>query len=269
MRLLISTIAFLATLASASGIVDISLIHPQANRTYAPTDQLPVIFAIQNPTQAEHISPSIWYRIWFRALNLNATELESYEDIGVISDSDFDFLDWVNASDTGPYLFWHYVNVSLPEESEVRVIWQPRWSECFERDDGVDLSRNHTEENFAVSFFVGKDGQKVDLIADTSDISKGCPNEGVAINVTDETLETQDDRSCPVVAKSSISSSNPCKVKIDEGALESMGAVDLKMRCKGINPPSECPEREDDAAPRFAVSSLLSLAFILGIASLI
>lgn len=258
MRAIASIIPFVATLASASGIVDIGLIHPQANKTYEPTDQLPLIFAIQMPKLAEHLNSSIWYRV------INVTE--PGEDLDLLQDSDFTSFNWTNASDTEPYLFWDYVRI--PDEGQIRVIWQPRWSECVESDGGVDIGRNHTAENFLVDFRIAKGGQNVDLIADTSDDSKDCPTQGVALNVTDETLETQDEDTCTVVASSSISSSNPCKVKIDEDTIESMEAVDLKDKCRGIDKPSECPEPEEDAASRVAASSLLGLAMIIAAVTL-
>ena len=259
---LIGASAYLGAVARAAGVLDIGLAFPRANETYKRTDDFPIVFALQNPKLAEHLKPTIWYHV------LNATG-----DFELLVNSDHE-LDWTSISENDPYLLWSHFRVE--GEGRLRILWQPRWSVCDDRRDesrddsrlDVEVVRNHTD-NFIVDFEIRAEGKKADLVAATGGDSENCPNEGVGIYVTDETLEAPFRSSgletCAVLDSSSPTpTSNPCRVKIDKAAVESIQAVRLEKACRGLDPPEECLE-DDLAHPRLAAAGVASLAAALGV----
>jgi len=250
--------AYLGAVARAAGVLDIGLAFPRANETYEPTNDFPIVFALQNSKLAEHLKPTIWFQI------LNVTE-----GIETLVDSTHE-LNWTSASENDPYLLWSYLRAE--GEGRLRLLWQPRWSACDESRDEVEIVRNRTD-NFLVEFEIKAGGERADLVAATGGDSESCPNEGVGIDVTDKTLEapvgSSGRETCAVLGSSSSTpTSNPCKVKIDKAAVESMQAADLKEKCRGLNPPEECP-KDGLAHPRLAAAGVASLAAVLGAAFLL
>lgn len=250
---LMAASAHLGAVARAAGVLDIGLAFPRANETYERTNGFPVVFALQNSKLAEHLKPSIWFQI----LNMTA-------DFEILVDIVHE-LDWTSASENDPYFLWSYIR--FDGEGRFRLLWQPLWFACDESRDGVEIVRNSTD-NFLVDFEIKADGEKADLVAATDGDSENCPNEGVGINVTDKTLEApvgpSGRETCAVLGSSSSTpTSNPCRVKIDKAAVESMQAIRLEKLCRGLNPPEECP-KDDLAHPRLRVTGVVSLAAILG-----
>ncbi|GJC88963.1 hypothetical protein ColLi_11801 [Colletotrichum liriopes] len=198
--------AYLGTIASATGVLDIGLVFPRANETYEPRDEFPIVFAFQNPFLAKHLEPSIWFRI------LNN------------SNSDWDVID------DGSELYFLWTHREIDGEGPFRLIWQPSWPEYDESGYEVKLARN-SSANFLVDFEVKKRGQKADLIAATAD-DEECPDQGFALNLTDETRKIpthptprrKGPDTCAVLASSSPTpTANPCRVTIDQAVVESMG----------------------------------------------
>lgn len=244
--------AHLGAVARAAGVLNIGLAFPRANETYERTDDLPIVFALQNSKLAEHLKPSIWFQI------LNVTG-----DTEPLVDSTHE-LNWTSASENDPYFLWSYLRVE--GEGRLRLLWQPRWSACDESRDEVEVVRNRTD-NFSVEFEIKADGEKADLVAATGGDNEDCPNQGVGIEVTDKTLEAPIGSSrretCAVLGSSSSTpTSNPCRVKIDKAAVESMQAADLEEKCRGLNPPEECP-KDGLAHPRLTAAGVASLAAVL------
>ena len=57
---LAGAILCLATVArAAAGVVEIDVVFPRNNQTYAPTSHFPIVFAVQNPDLARHLDPFI------------------------------------------------------------------------------------------------------------------------------------------------------------------------------------------------------------------
>ena len=252
---LMGATAHLGAVARAAGVLDIGLAFPRANKTYERTDDFPIVFALQNSKLAEHLKPSIWFQI----LNVTGGDTET------LVDSTHE-LDWTSAAENDPYLLWSYLGVE--GEGRLRLLWQPRWSACDESRDDVEVVRNRTD-NFLVEFEIKADGEKADLVAATGGDDENCPNEGVGIDVTDKTLDapvgSSGRETCAVLGSSSspTPTSNPCRVKIDKAAVESMQAADLEEMCRGSNPPEECP-KDDLAPPRLtAAAGVASLAAVL------
>ena len=244
----------IGAVAKAAGVLDIGLAFPRTNGTYSPANDFPIVFAVQNSKLAEHLKPSMWYQV------LNVTG-----NIEILIDSTHEF-NWTSASEHDPYLLWSRVNVG--GESKLRVLWQPRWTSCDQSHEEVGLARNHTD-NFLVDFEIRASGEMPDLIAATNNgNSESCPNAGVGTDVTDQILEAAIGSSaqgtCAVLGSSSPTPiSNPCKVELNKATVESMAAVDLKEKCRGLNPPSECP-KGGFANPRSAVAGVSALAAVFG-----
>lgn len=254
---LVGASGYLSAVASAAGVLDIGLVFPRTNATYSPSDDFPIVFAMQNSKLAEHLNPTIWYQV------LNMTG-----DTTILVGGLLEF-NWTSASEHDPYFSWS--PLSLGGESKLRILWQPRWTSCDQSHQDVRVVRNRTDNNFVVDFEVKASGQKVDLVAATnSGSSANCPNEGVGIDVTDKTLEGTTDslslETCAVLGTSSPTPvSNPCKVKIDKAAAESMAAVDLEQKCRGLDQPSECP-KSGLANPSIAVAGVSTLVAAFGAA---
>lgn len=248
---LMGAFVYFGAIARAAGVLDIGLAFPRTNDTYSPTDDFPIVFAVQNSKLAEHLKPSIWYQI------LNVTGKTE-----ILVDSTHEF-NWTSASENDPYFLWSHLKAE--GECKLRILWQPRWSACDESHDEVGIARNRTD-NFLVDFEVKKGGEKAELVAATNgDNSENCANEGVGISVTDKTLEVSDETCAVLDSSSPTPISNPCKVKIDKATVESMEATDLKEKCRGLDPPSECP-KGGLASPRLAAAGISSLAAVLGVA---
>ncbi|TPX13873.1 uncharacterized protein E0L32_005817 [Thyridium curvatum] len=210
----------LGAVTRAAGVLDIGLVFPRTNGAYSLMDDFPIVFALQNSKLAEHLKPSIWYRI------LNVTG-----DIEALVDSTHEF-NGTSASQNDPYFLWSHIKV--------------------QGEGKLPLA--------AALVVIKEGGEKADLVATTNKgNSEACPNEGVGIDVTDKTLEAQRAASsareaCAVLGTSSpTSTSNPCKAKIDKATVESMEAADLEKKCRGLNPPSECP-KGGFASPRLATT---------------
>ncbi|KAL2285878.1 hypothetical protein FJTKL_07577 [Diaporthe vaccinii] len=126
-----------------------------------------------------------------------------------------------------------------------------------------------------VDFSIEEGAQTADVVAATAR-EEECPaHVGVSINVTDETHEVPEPLSgvnelsgtCAVVDSSSPTpESNPCRVQIDNAAVESMEAEELERRCSSVNPPADCPE-EDQALQQLAVAGGAIFAAVLGAAA--
>ncbi|KAH6670885.1 hypothetical protein F5X68DRAFT_236059 [Plectosphaerella plurivora] len=271
--------ASFGAVASAAGVLDIGLAFPRANEPYEASDSFPFVFALQNSKQSEHLNPSIWYRI------INITNFPP--DVEVLADGNFDF-NWTRASANDPYFLWG--NFKAQGEGKLRIMWQPAWSYCDERGTEPEMARNRTD-NFLVDFEIKQGGTKPDRMTGTGGDSNNCPNEGVTVQVSDRTHEVHaayqlgagEKATCAVLAASSpTATSNPCKVKIDAAAVESMDAVDLERRCRGLDPPAECPEsedvvesggdngdEEDGAVSNLAAVGVSAIAALLGAAFLV
>ncbi|KAF6835286.1 hypothetical protein CPLU01_04366 [Colletotrichum plurivorum] len=266
---LVAWIAYLGPIADGAGVVDIGLVYPLANETYEPTDRFPVVFAIQNPELARNLDTYIW----FKFENHSDPSVFSWD---LITRGSF-LLRPSNFTDHGsePMLLWTHQKID--GEGPVWMWWAPAWYECDETGAKVDSKwiGNRTAGNFLTKFEVRRGGRKADLVAATArDDDEECAGQGVTINVTDRTHEVSrfgepGPVTCAVVDLSSPTpASNPCRVTIDQAAVESKEAADLEERCRNLtgNKPPECPD-ENLAAWKLGVPGFTSLAAALGAAA--
>lgn len=250
--LLAGAILCLATVARAAGVVEIDIVFPRNNQTYAPTSHFPIVFALQNLDLATHLDPYLQYFI------RNGSDLE--ESYGHSNKR----LTPANAS-ADPLFIYRYV--TMDTEGRHELFASAYWNSCDETGDEIGILGNST--NLWMNFTIAEDGQTVDLVAATADDKTCAAKDGVAINVTDQTREVQvsgetESATCAVLASASpTATANPCKIKIDEAAAESMLASLHDGLCKGTNPPDDCPE--EDAAWSLKAAGVASLAATLGV----
>jgi hypothetical protein len=249
---LVGSLACFGAVANAAGVLEIDVVFPRNNETYAPTDKFPIVFALQNAELAKHLEPSIESFIW------NGPDLRSAFGQHVHN------LANANVS-SEPYFVYRYVKADT--EGPHMLFASASWRSCDESGDQVAFLGNST--NFGVYFAIKKGGQDVDLVAATANDKTCSVEDGVAIDVTDKTREVAGSReqpagTCAVLASSSPTPiPNPCRVKIDTAAAASMSAVLHAALCKGVNPPADCP-KEDNAVPRLAVAGVASFAAAFG-----
>ncbi|KAL8371944.1 hypothetical protein RB595_001651 [Gaeumannomyces hyphopodioides] len=262
---LVGATAYLAAMANAAGVLDVGLVFPRANETYEPSDQFPFIWASQNDNIAKYLDFALEYRIFNTS---NGTDLVGS---GRFQHWPSDFGE--NRSDLR--FFWR--NYKLEFEGPVSVAWSGSWAECGEVIPGTASSRkyaSHESSNLVMDFELKRGGQKVDLVAATSNPQE-CPDQGFTISVTDETSQVNIDNqglsmnaTCAMLVHSPSPTpiANPCRVSIDKSAAESIEAAILKHRCGvgrqvlGDNP-ANCP-KEDHASRQLAVAGIATVAAV-------
>ncbi|KAL2130718.1 hypothetical protein VTI74DRAFT_6047 [Chaetomium olivicolor] len=252
---LASSLACLGAVVNAAGMLEIDVVFPRNNETYAPTKYFPIVFALQNAKLAKHLQPEI--SSFFR----NGSDLRSVFGQGIHD------LTYANYS-SEPYFVYSYETIDT--EGPYELFTTAVWRSCNESGDQVSIQGNHI--NFSIDFTIKRGGQEVDLLAATTN-NKTCSAEnGVAINVTDQTHEVppppywdpyRPDGTCAVLASSSPTpTANPCRVKIDTAVAASISASLHAFVCKGLNPPADCPK--ENAVQQLAISSVASFAAAFG-----
>ncbi|RYO88807.1 hypothetical protein DL764_008681 [Monosporascus ibericus] len=248
---LAGSLAYLGPVVNAAGVLEIDVVFPRNNETYAPTDQFPIVFALQNAELAKHLKPSI-HSFVRNGSNLEAAFGHAHAD-----------LTYANYS-SEPYFVYRYVNIDT--EGPHELFSTASWQSCDESGDQVGILGNNT--NFSVDFTINRGGQEVDLVAATANDKTCSAEDGVAINVTDQTREVpaSGDRpagTCAVLASSfPTPTANPCRVKIDTAVAASMSASLHAALCKGSNPPADCSK--ENAVQQLAVAGVASFAAAFG-----
>lgn len=250
-RSLVGSLACLGAVVNAATVVEIGVVFPRNNETYAPTDKFPIVFALQNAKLAKHLRPAIY------SLIRNGSRLEE-----AFGHSTRDLTDTNYSSE--PYFVYRYENIGT--EGPYKLSFAISWRSCDESGDQVAILSNTT--SFGIDFTIKKGAQEVDLVATTANDEICSAKEGVAINVTDESHDVpvvwkQLSGTCAVLASSSPTpTANPCKVKIDTAVAASMSASWHAALCKLGNPPADCPEK--NAVQQLAVAGVAGFAAAFG-----
>ena len=259
--LLVSLIS-LGTVSNAadSGVLEVDLLFPR-NETYAPTEWMPFVFAVQNTKLAKYLVPTINYEGWNVSVGANNSN-------GAGFSYSHDNLQWANWSSEDPY-FVHHFHADLPE-GIWRLDWEFWYSSCNEdwtdfTSVGDPVNRNRTLHS--VTFTIKEGGQVVDVVAATAD-DKTCSKENAAaVNVTGKTQGVPSrldmpDNTCAVVG-SPQPTPTPCQVKVDSAVAASMTASLRAELCnRTADRPDDCPK--DNAAQELAVAGVVCLAAGVG-----
>ncbi|SPO01630.1 related to RF2 protein [Cephalotrichum gorgonifer] len=169
---LVGLLACLGSIVNADSTLEIVVVFPRSNETYAPKDKFPIIFAIQNAELAKYFKPSI------SLLIRNGSNLESAfgHSIHDLRNTEFS---------TEPYFVYLYANID--NEGPHKLFATATWQSCDESGDQVSIRGNTT--NLSVDFTIKKGGQEADLTTATTNDDTCSANDGVAINVTGKTYE--------------------------------------------------------------------------------
>ncbi|KAJ4286164.1 hypothetical protein N0V88_008108 [Collariella sp. IMI 366227] len=253
---LVASLACLGAVVNAGGMLEIDVIFPRNNETYAPTRYFPIVFALQNAELARYLAPYIEFVI------RNASDSSSAFGDG--------YFDLTNANLTSePYFVYTWRNIDT--EGPYQLFTSTYWQGCNETGDQVE--RFTDSINFGIEFTIKSGAQKVDLVAATANDTTCSARDGVVLNVTGRTHEVfvetwrSFNTTCMVLASSSPTpTANPCRVKIDTVVDASMSAYRRSRECdilKNPNPPADCPADENGVQP-LAVAGIASFAAALG-----
>ncbi|KLU86292.1 hypothetical protein MAPG_05308 [Magnaporthiopsis poae ATCC 64411] len=264
---LVGAAACLGAMVNAAGILDVGIIFPRNNETYEPAEEFPIVWAFQNARLAEHLQPSLKYRL-VNLSNPGAEHLALDKFQRNLNLSDF------TDKESGLVLYW--THVKLDGEGRVGMGWEASWAECQnislrDLDAGTRFSVNRTT-TLIVDFDLKKGGKKADLVAATAANGQECPDQGFALRVTDKTNDVRErpqwakpEDKCAVVDSSPPTpTANPCRVKLDKAAVESMEATTFKTKCSGpLDKPANCPKK-DHAVRQFAGVGVAALSAAVG-----
>lgn len=253
--------ACLGAIANAvDDVLDIGVVFPRQNETYAPMERFPIVFALQNAALADNLKPLIEFVV----LNGSMSMLD------VVNERTFR-LQWANYT-TEPYLVYAFLDFRI--EGPLKLLWSVWWRKCEQSGEVVEIIRDNST-GLWVDFKISDGAQQADLVAATAR-EEQCPaHVGLAINVTDETHDVPEPLSgvntlhgiCAVVGSSSPTpDSNPCRVRIDRAAVESMEAEELDRRCGSLSPPADCPE-QNHGFEQLAVAGVATFGAVLGAAA--
>lgn len=248
---LVGSLVCLGSVVNAAGVVEIDVVFPRSNETYAPMDNFPIVYAIQNAQLAKHLDIYIDRFVRYGSnLDLSFGHRRQHPTYANYSTETFFAYDYLNISTEGPYQLFSSV----------------MWHSCDESGEQIAIRLNST--NLGTPFTIKKGGQEADLVAATANDQTCSAKDGVAINVTDEVHEVpasnnQPAGTCAVLASGSPSpTANPCRVKIDTTVAASMSASLAAALCKGPRPPANCPK--ENAVQQLAVAGVASLAALSG-----
>ncbi|CBF71854.1 hypothetical protein AN6969.2 [Aspergillus nidulans FGSC A4] len=264
--------ATLATSSSSStekNILEVDLVFPQ-NKTYKPTEWFPIVFGFQNPQRAQYLNIDLTYSFHPHETNTQNDTITLFHD-----------LRWENWSSHDPYFAHNFLD-NFNSPGRWNLAWTVAWQSCDEegfenRLMTSDMLTNQTD--FSIWFTIAaKDAENEGIDADLVSATSGetsCPDLGfetaIAINVTEKTMSVPDfvdwsaadwtNHTCSVVAPTLVIP-DPCRVKLDQTVVESIQASLTARRCQGLNPPDDCPEKEDNESAGVALpgSGLLMLA---------
>jgi hypothetical protein len=257
----LALLAGLGNIVGAAGVLEVDLVFPRTNETYAPRANMPIVFGFRNAKLAQHLRPIIH-------VTIGGTD-------GLYYSQKMRSMDWTSAE---PLFDYTFIRDMFTNEGEWWISWKLYWRSCAEDEDGVfsgGTITNHTTRR--TPFTIKNDGQAFDLVAITAN-DETCPEEqGVAISVTDTTtavarpndgwsLPWTPHYTCVAVASSTPTpTANPCLLKIDAVFDANISASLHRGLCRNWNDtddPADCPPR--NSAQRLAVVGVACLAAVFG-----
>ncbi|CAI7636568.1 unnamed protein product [Penicillium bialowiezense] len=186
-----------------SGVLEVDLVFPR-NETYAPTAEMPVVFAIQNPHLVGPLNMNVFYFI------------TPYRDYMNVDDpSQFD-LSPISSSDNDPYFLYN-----KSDSANTEGIWELTWAVDYGYCKGFSGEPLFYTNNSTISsiVFTTKSGAaEPDLAAATKD---GVCATGVAAwNVTksldaEKSAHWADEKCAFLSRRSPWADVDPCAVKFD------------------------------------------------------
>lgn len=263
-HLLVFIVTCAKVVAAFSGVVEVDLIFPR-NETYAPTANLPIIFAFQNSRLAPFLDPIIYIDAQLvQDANGSTPEWTSSDSITL------DQLRWANFTKNDTYFAYPTYQsawIKFEIEGVWQLTWTLAWAVCTEdllaKQDQLMYNRSQQTTTLTIR----KGAQGVDLVSGTT--NKSCSGqEGVAVNITN-TLQV------PVPAQwegqgdmcasttSSIPKLNPCRASIDPHTAASISCALSLAPSSATSSSLVCPEEKKGEAERSTIGGLAVLFGIL------
>jgi hypothetical protein len=280
--LTLQILVFIATCAkmvgASSGVLEVDLIFPR-NETYAPTPNLPIIFAFQNSHLAPFLDPLIYITAGL-VQNLNGSTPPWAPPASI----DLEQLQWANFTNNDTYFAYPTYNRNkfiFATEGIWEITWTFTWAVCTEDSlANYTFMRNGSQHTTLLTIREG--AQEVDLVSGTTD--KSCSRQdGVVVNITNtlhipssahreghtDKWEGQGDMCASTASSvpSSVPTSDPCRVSISPAAAASIScsitfgssATNFSTTTSSLT----CPEDKKSAAGSLTVGSLAALFGVL------
>jgi len=233
--------------AAAAGVLQVDLIFPQDGEIYAPTPDMPFVFALQNAGLAKYTYPNIYMRV----MNRSDPELHTREFHYEYKD-----LNWTSNEPYFPYYFFD----QFASEGNWSVGIQFWWGTCLTSLDG--RFRGGMDSNFSsdtapsVAFTIKKGGKAID-IAEALANDKPCA--GDAITVGDEVHTASDPPAWAPSGKCVVANHtahSACPGTIDPAVIANISADITQRVCGRADPPASCPPPPSkSAAQRLAAAA--------------
>ncbi|KAK3903405.1 hypothetical protein C8A05DRAFT_14622 [Staphylotrichum tortipilum] len=258
--------------AISAGVMEIDLLFPRENETYAPDANMPVVFSIRNAAAyGQYLAPSITAQL----INTTAVPDDSiWASIGYWVDPELDGANWTSHE---PYLAYSF-NKAFRFEASWTLSWRVWLTGCKADDDGVH--RGHTgyyvSDWLNITLTTKKGGKTPDLVAATAD-GRACDSTAVVVAITDKLFNVTEPppqvATCAVLdlAATPTHAADPCKATIDSAAAASISAALVEYQCNGDNAPASCPPKPSPtytkhsaAAQGLAVMGAASFTGVLG-----
>ncbi|KAL2152193.1 hypothetical protein VTH82DRAFT_5377 [Thermothelomyces myriococcoides] len=258
---LVGLLAWLRAVVSANGELEIGLVFPRDNQTYAPTKRFPVVFAIRNPKPSKHLRLSFEWDIFRGADYIDGPFDERLNNPNYTSD---------------PYFVYGFTTAEI--EGPYKVLSRVSWLHCdWEKPntyDDIEYDFMLNETRIDISFDIKKGAQDVDLVAATANNETCSTETGFTITVSDETHNITDvwggvttDICAMMASPSPTPTAKACQVQVDTATAASMSASLMAKLCD-FRPedlkPDDCPE-EENSVQKLAVAGVASFAAALGV----
>ena len=245
--------------AAAAGVLQVDLIFPQDGEVYAPTPDMPFVFALQNAGLAKYTYPNIYMSV----MNRSDPELRTH-------DFQYEYTD-LNWTSNDPY-FPYYFFDQFATEGNWSVGIQFWWGTCLTFLDG--RFRGRMDSNFSsdtapsISFTIRKGGKAVDI---AKALANDKPCAGDAITVGDEVYTASDPPAWAPSGKCVVANHtthSACPASIGPAVLANISAGITQRVCGRADPPASCPPPPSKSAAQrldAAVAGSALLATAIGV----
>ena len=221
--------------SATSGVFEVDLIFPR-NETYAPSEEMPLVFAVQNPHLVAPLQVDV---SWF---------ISPYRDyVNITEPSQFDS-NSISSSDSDPYFLYNKTDAANTEG-----IWEVTWFVNYgycEGTSGEPLFYTQNSTTSQVVFTVKNGAAEPDLTAATK---KGaCGTAIAAWNVTgtldaEESADWGFDKCAVISRKSPWATVDPCAVKFDAATASNISAsLNISTGGKGSTDGKDSDGKDSD-----------------------
>ncbi|ROW04030.1 hypothetical protein VSDG_00884 [Cytospora chrysosperma] len=219
-----------ATQTTYPTTVELDLVFPRDN-TYAPTELMPLVFAVQNSQAASSLGLTIDWQIG----RIGSADNLSFSGFWDLTSTNY-------SSD--PYYIFTYTPLLNETEGDFKMLWYVYAANC---SSSGSTDPSFWSGNKYVTFTLQNGAQQPDLVAATGpETCATMPNQ--TFNVV-ETLPQQIDpgesgrNSCAVLAEPS-PTANPCAVPLGTAQASSISAGITASACAGSHPDltTGCPQ---------------------------